>query len=74
MILNPRTSTHSLSTDLRQRKTMLTTTEVITLLRLSRNTLCSWCRAGKLPSTRMPDGSYLFDPLTLAAWIEARTS
>ena len=48
-------------TELRSRKPMLTTTELMALLRVTRGTLCGWARKGLVPSTRLPDNSYLFD-------------
>lgn len=52
---------------------MMTTTEVMDLLRVTRGTLCAWTRKRLLPATRMPDNSYLFCPDSLASWIEQRT-
>jgi predicted site-specific integrase-resolvase len=54
--------------------TMLTTTEVMAILRVTRATLCSWCRAGKVPHVRMPDSSYLFDAGAITTWIAHRSS
>lgn len=66
--------TATLTTDLRNRKTMMTTTEVIDLLRTTRHTLCGWVRAGKIPAVRLPGNSYAFDPLKLADWLAERSS
>ncbi|MFY9939814.1 MAG: helix-turn-helix domain-containing protein [Silvibacterium sp.] len=55
---------------LRGRTTMLVTTEVMAILRRSKNTVCKWVREDGLPAFRMPDHSYLFDPLQLLQWLE----
>ena len=55
---------------LRGRTTMLVTTEVMAILRRSKNTVCKWVRENDLPAFRMPDHSYLFDPLQLLQWLE----
>jgi len=52
---------------------MLTSSEVMDLLRVTRATLCGWCRAGKVPHLRMPDNSYLFDP-RIANWLSDRAA
>lgn len=49
---------------------MLVTTEVMAILRRSKNTVCKWVREDGLPAFRMPDHSYLFDPLQLLQWLE----
>jgi len=36
--------------NLRTRKAMLTSSEVTDLLRITRATLCGWCRNGKVPT------------------------
>lgn len=53
---------------------MLTTLEVMSLIRKKRGTLCSYVRRGIIPALRLPDNSYLFDPHQLADWMEARMS
>lgn len=53
---------------------LLTTTEVMSILRKNRNTICRWTREGKLPAVRMPDNSYLYDPVAIREWIALRTS
>jgi len=63
----------SLIEDLRQRKTYLDTAAVMTLLTMSRNTLCSFVRSGKISAIRAGNG-YLFDPGVLADWLEARST
>ncbi|MGI4828270.1 MAG: helix-turn-helix domain-containing protein [Janthinobacterium lividum] len=52
---------------------LLTSTEVMTLLRVNRATLCRYCRAGLIPHLRMPDFSYRFDPSALTIWIKERS-
>ena len=60
-----------LISDLRQRKNYLTTVEVMSLLSVTRNTLCAWVRAGKIGA--VPRGNaYLFDPWELADWLAER--
>lgn len=54
-----------------QRGTLLTTKEVMALLGVTRDTLCDWVRAGKIAAYKLPDG-YKFEPMTVAAWLEAR--
>jgi excisionase family DNA binding protein len=58
---------------LRQRKTYLSTVEVMSLLRVTRNTLCDWVRTGRITAVRRGNG-YLFDPQILADWLEQRTT
>lgn len=53
---------------------LLTTTEVMSILRKNRNTICRWTREGKLPAVRMPDNSYLYAPDAIREWIAVRTS
>jgi predicted site-specific integrase-resolvase len=60
--------------DLRARTTMLTTSEVMALIRVTRATLCGWVRKSLIPATRMPDNSYLFCPAAIASWMEQRTT
>jgi len=66
------TQSETLIDNLRARKSMLMSSEVMDLLRITRGTLCGWCRPGKLPHLRMPDNSYLFDPVTIVAWMSDR--
>jgi excisionase family DNA binding protein len=62
-----------LTDELRQRKTYLSTIEVMILLRVTRNTLCEWVRTGRITAVRRGNG-YLFDPRMLADWLEQRTT
>jgi hypothetical protein len=48
---------------------LLTSTEVTSLLRVNRATLCRYCRLGMLPHTRMPNQSYRFDRNLIRSWI-----
>lgn len=60
-----------LTKQLRDSKRYLTTTEVMELLSLRRNTLCSWIKTGRMPAILTGNG-YRFDPMELADWIDAR--
>jgi excisionase family DNA binding protein len=73
MTRTTKTSNDTIVETLRSRKHMLTTTEVMDLLRCTRATICGWVRKNLIPATRMPDNSYLFCPASLADWIEQRT-
>jgi excisionase family DNA binding protein len=53
------------------RKTYVSSTEVIDILRISRQTFCDWVRAGRLPAIRSGN-RYLVDPSVLASWLRAR--
>jgi Helix-turn-helix domain len=68
------TQNNTIIDDLRARKTMLTTSEVMELLRITRATLCGWCRGGRVPHMRMPNNSYLFDPVRIATWMSDRAA
>ena len=57
--------------ELRQRKTYFSTIEAMILLRVTRNTLCEWVRAGRITAIRRGNG-YLFDPEMLADWLDQR--
>ena len=54
--------------------TLMTTKEVIDLLRITRNTLCEGCRSGRIPHSRLPNGEYRFDPSRLAHWLNERSA
>jgi excisionase family DNA binding protein len=58
---------------LRQRKTYLSTVEVMNLIHVTRNTLCEWVRTGHITAVRRGN-RYLFDPCMLADWLEQRTT
>jgi len=64
----------SLIDELRQRKTYLTTPETMALLAYSRNTLCLKVRSGHIPALRCGSAKYLFDPGSIADWLEARAT
>jgi hypothetical protein len=68
------TQSETIIDNLRTRKTMLTSSEIMDLLRITRARLCGWCWAGKVPHLRMPDNSYLFDPVRIAAWMSDRAA
>ena len=55
---------------LKARTTYLSGSEVMSLLKVSRNALCRWVRTGKLPAIRIGKDNR-FDPLQLAGWLEA---
>jgi len=57
---------------LRRTTKYLTSTDVLAILPITRATLCKWCRASKLPHFRLPDHSYIFDPVQLADWMLER--
>jgi predicted site-specific integrase-resolvase len=67
------TSPDTIFDQLRQRKTFLTSSEVMAILRINRAPLCRYCRQGLIPHLRMPDLSYRFDPLALEGWLRQRT-
>jgi excisionase family DNA binding protein len=56
---------------LRTRSGMLTIAELSDVLGFHEVTLRNWVRAGKLPAVRIA-GQWKFDPVELAAWVEAR--
>jgi len=51
---------------------LLTTSEVMSLLHVTRATLCSLARHGKIPAIKLPDGAYRFRSAEIAAWLEQR--
>jgi excisionase family DNA binding protein len=57
---------------LKGRQTYLSTTEVMAILRVTRQTLCGWVRDGVIPAVRIGKGN-VFDPSSLATWLEARS-
>ena len=56
------------------RPSMLTSSEVMQLLRITRATLCRYCRNGLIPHIRMPDQSYRFHSDAIDAWLTQRTA
>ena len=56
---------------LRQRTTYLRATEVMSILGVTRNTLCDWINAGILPAFRLGKNN-VCDPAELAAFLETR--
>jgi excisionase family DNA binding protein len=63
----------SLIEELRARQNFLSTVEVMSLLHITRGTLCEWVRSGRITAIRIGNG-YLFDPRLLADWLAARTT
>jgi hypothetical protein len=53
------------------RKTYVTSTEAIGILRITRQTFCLWVRQGKLAAIRLGN-AYVVDPVTLASFLTAR--
>jgi excisionase family DNA binding protein len=53
---------------------LLTTSEAMAMLRITRATLCSWCRQGLVPHMRMPDGAYRFRGADLEQWLGDRAA
>jgi excisionase family DNA binding protein len=41
---------------------LLTTSEAMAFLKVSRNALCKWVRDGRIPAVTLPNGAYRFDP------------
>jgi excisionase family DNA binding protein len=63
----------SLIEELKRRQSFLTTVEVMSLLHVTRGTLCEWVRSGRITAIRTGN-AYLFDPRHLADWLAARTT
>jgi excisionase family DNA binding protein len=59
--------------ELRQRGTFLSTVEVMSLIHVTRGTLCEWVRTGRINAIRTGN-AYLFDPRRLADWLTERTT
>lgn len=55
------------------RQSLMTSNEVMAMLRVNRATLCRYCRDGKIPHIRMPDTSYRSDPDAMQEWLRERT-
>ena len=56
---------------LRQRTTYVRASEVMSILGITRNTLCDWINAGTLPAFRLGRNN-MCDPAELAAFLEIR--
>ena len=56
-----------------QRETLLSSKEVMAMFGVTRDTLCDWVRAGKIPAYKMSDG-YKFEPVAIADWLGARST
>ena len=63
---------NALISRLRERKTFLGTREVTALLNVDRKCLGEWVRKGSIRAYRIGQ-KYVFDPVELADWIEARS-
>jgi len=51
---------------------LLTSADVVKRLNTTKQTLCVWVRAGKVPAIRMPNGDYRFDQAEIEAWLHSR--
>ena len=58
----------SIIDQLRQRSTYVGSTEVMTILGVSRKTLCDWINSGKLPAIRLGKNN-VCDPVVLSQWL-----
>jgi excisionase family DNA binding protein len=56
---------------LRQRKSYLTSTEVMAIIGVTRQTLCDWVRRGVISAIRIGKDNK-FDPAVLASWLATR--
>jgi len=57
--------------DLRSRRGYVSSTETMAILGVTRQTLCRWVSEGRIPAVRIGTANK-FDPMHLAAWLEAR--
>jgi predicted DNA-binding transcriptional regulator AlpA len=64
---------NAMKTDDSTTESMMTSTEVMALIRINRGTLSRYCRRGVLPHMRMPDNSYRFERNSIQTWIAQRT-
>lgn len=71
MRANQATPSPTIVDQLRSRTSLLTGAEVMALLNISRNGLCTWVRAGRIPALRLGKDNR-FDPMALADWLEQR--
>jgi excisionase family DNA binding protein len=51
---------------------LLTADEVASWLLLTTRAVVKMARARSIPAVELPDGSFLFEPAALVAWLEAR--
>ncbi len=63
----------SLIEELKVKQNFLSTVEVMSLLQVTRGTLCEWVRSGRITAIRTGN-AYLFDPRHLADWLATRTT
>jgi excisionase family DNA binding protein len=66
-----KTTPGSIVAQLKLRHSLISSTEVMEILGVSRNTLCAWVRTHKIPAVRIGKDNK-FDPIVLAQWIEER--
>ena len=62
---------HTIINELKNRKTFIKTKELISILDLTKNTLCKYVREGKIAAVRIGNGNG-FDPMAVVAYLEAR--
>lgn len=62
---------NSIIETLRARKGYVSSTEAMSILGVTRQTLCRWVAEGRIQAVRIGN-SLKFDPSHLAAWLEAR--
>jgi excisionase family DNA binding protein len=66
-----KTTPGSIVAQLKLRHSLISSTEVMEILGVSRNTLCAWVSTQKIPAVRIGKVNK-FDPILLAQWIEER--
>jgi excisionase family DNA binding protein len=71
MTNTPVTLPSTIVDELRTRARLLSGSEVMSIIGVSRNALCRWARTGVIPALRIGK-NYKFDPAALATWIAAR--
>lgn len=64
-------TTGTIIEQLRRRKELVSSTEGMAILDLSRKSLCAWVKAGRIPAYRVGKNNK-FDPHDLADWLEQR--
>lgn len=72
MKLNEAERNNTIVERLKKRESYLTSTEVMAITGVTRQTLCAWAQRGVIQAVRIGKGN-VFDPVALAAWLEART-
>ena len=61
----------TITTQLRQRTSFVSSTEALGIIPTTRKTLCAWVRKGTINAYKFGNG-YFFDPVELADWVDAR--